>query len=64
MVVAGTAIAATFDDAVSIIRSYERITPDHIYYWSVYLTALEAAAFRAGDSVLGARIQEYRTTKL
>jgi len=58
------ALALTFDDAVSTIRGYERITPDHLYYWSVYLTALEVVAFRAGDTDLGARIQEYRTTKL
>ncbi|HOI17991.1 MAG TPA: hypothetical protein PK036_16760 [Geobacteraceae bacterium] len=59
-----TAIRTTFDEAVSTIRGYERITPDHIYYWSVYLTALEAVAFRAGDSVLAMEINGYRTTKL
>lgn len=59
-----SAITEIFDEAVATIRGYERISNEHSYYWSVYLTALQTVAYRAGDTALAARIHDYRTTTL
>lgn len=64
MVTALDAVRAAFSDARGCIARSQTSkvhAPDTVYYWSVYLSALEAVAFRARESALAIEINEFRS---
>lgn len=61
MVAADQAIRRVFEDAKGCIEGWN-LTSETVHYWSVYLTALDAVAIRAGARDLAAEIIEFRTS--
>jgi len=64
MVTAHDAVRAAFAEARGCIarnQASKVLAPDTVYYWSVYLAALEAVAFRARENALAVEITEFRS---
>jgi hypothetical protein len=63
MVTAAQAVRSAFNDArrhIKIKEAPQELNAETRYYWSVYLSALETVAFRAGESAMAVEITEFR----
>jgi hypothetical protein len=56
----GEVVQRTFEDAKQCIESSAKITPDQVFYWRAYLSALETVALRGKARELAVEIIEFR----